>query len=176
MIEALFWAAATSYLVLAVLAAIVIAALVVGYDPLLGFVPVLASYRPIARVIAFVVFGLLCALLDRRAADMRGELAQLRTDLAFSQLQLAAQKAAAADADRLLKASQAAAATAQLKASTYETLILSKPVAPGDHADAALLAVLHGIQPRRGAGSGKSGGTDPARLRGFGKAWPDAGR
>lgn len=175
--ETLFWTLATSYVALSIVAAIVVAALVVGYDPLLKFIPVVGLYIPAAKVIAFLSFGLLCALLDRRSADNRAEVAQLRTDIAFSQAQLANQKATAADKARLADASADAANAAQLKASTYESLILAKPAAAGcDDLDPDLANVLHGIQPRRGSGASKSGGANRARLRGFGKAWSDAGR
>lgn len=178
--ENLFWTLATSYWVLGALTVLLIAALVVGYDPLLKFIPAVGLYSPIGKVVAFFAFGLLCALLNRRTADMRAEVAQLHNDLAFTQSQLGVQKAIADDKARLAAASSDAAASANLKASTYETLLLSKPVDPKkpagcDDADAELLDVLRGIQPRRGTASGRSLGANPARLRGFGKTWPFAG-
>lgn len=173
--DSFLWSLATSYLALSTVAGLVVLALIVGYFPLLKWVPIIGPYVAVARVVAFLAFGLLCGLVDRRAADTRAEVAQLRIDLAFSQVQLANQKAAADDKARLAEASAASAAIAEQKATNYETFVLSAPaVCPGgDDFDGELLRVLHDIKPRRARGPG---GANPKGLRGFGERYFGAAR
>jgi hypothetical protein len=164
MIADWFWWLATSHIALSIVATLLVAALVVGFVPFLKYAPVIGPYVPVAKLAAFLSFGLLCALLDRRSADTRAELSQLRLDLAFSQSQLANQKAAAADKARLAAASGAAAVDAQMKANDYEQRLASRPLG-GCALDDDDVRGLQDIRPRR-AGA-VLGGADSARLRGF---------
>lgn len=162
-----FWTLATSYLALSIVAVVLVAALVVGYFPLLKWVPVIGPYVRVAQLVAFLTFGLLCALLDRQSAGSRAEIARLRVDLAFSEMQLSNQLAAAAVKAKLADASAAAAVDAQMKANNYETRLAARPV--GDCGlDDDDISGMQNIRPRR-AGAVKPGGANPSRLRGIGE-------
>lgn len=116
----LFWTVATSYAVLSALAALLLAGLVVGFAPLLRWLPGLAPYVLLARLVAFLTLAALAFLVGFRVADERAEVKQLKADLAFSRLQLDAQKAAADTAARLRAEAESEAATANQKVSDYE--------------------------------------------------------
>ena len=54
----IFWTIATSYTALCFDAVLLLAALVVGYFPLVKYLPVIGPYVPVARLIAILAFGL----------------------------------------------------------------------------------------------------------------------
>ncbi len=68
----LFWTVATSYVVLGLVGLILLAALVVGYFPLLKWFPVIGSYVPVARLVSTLAMGLLCLLLGFRGSARTG--------------------------------------------------------------------------------------------------------
>jgi len=150
---------ATSNLALGIVGCVLAVALVIGFMPLLSYFPVIGPYVPVAKLVAFLLFGLLCALIDRRSADSREQIATLQKDLAFSRLQLNNSTAAAADKARLDEASKAAAAADDLKAKTYEQWLKTQPASPAGCDDLSDDDVrwLRDIQPRRAAGSIKAG-------------------
>ncbi|WP_316205857.1 hypothetical protein [Bradyrhizobium sp. SZCCHNS1012] len=168
------WSLSTSNLALGIVGCVLAVALVIGFMPLLSYFPVIGPYGPVAKLVAFLLFGLLCALIDRRSADSREQIATLQKDLAFSQLQLNNSTAAAADKARLDEASKAAAAADDLKAKTYEQWLKTQPASPAGCDDLSDDDVrwLRDIQPRRAAGSIKAGHQPASRLRGFGEG-PD---
>lgn len=72
----LFWAIATSYIVLGIVGAVLIAAIIVGYFPLLKWFPVLGEYVPIGKLVSLLAMGLLCGLLATRMTAERYDAAQ----------------------------------------------------------------------------------------------------
>lgn len=123
----LFWTVATSHVALSGLAVLLLAGLVVGFAPLLRWVPGLAPYVLLARLVAFLTLAALAFLIGFRAADERAEVKQLKADLAFSRLQLDAQRQTADTAARLRAAAEADAATANQKVSDYEQRLSTLP-------------------------------------------------
>ena len=95
------WSLATSYLVLSIIGIILLAALIVGYFPLAKYLPVIGPYVEAAKLIAFLLFGLMSFLVATRLSDERAEVKRLKTDLAFTQLQLNTQKQTAEQAQKL---------------------------------------------------------------------------
>jgi hypothetical protein len=170
------WSLATSW-ALWVAVAVLLVALVVGYLPFLDKFPIIGPYVKVARFVAFLTFGLVCALLDRRSADARAEIAQLKRDLSFAELQISNNAATADEKARLAAASLSAAAGAQLKANTYEQWLATRPGAGCALGDDDL-ARMQDIKPRRAVsgGTGKAVGQPLSRLRGFGERLLGAGR
>jgi hypothetical protein len=143
-----------------------------GYLPLADKVPIVGPYARVARLVAFLTFGLVCALVDRRSADARSEIAQLTRDLSFAQTQIQNIAATAADKARLANASATAALVADMKANTYEQWLALQPArkCDDDDLDSDDVRWLSDIKPRRETGSAnRPGGFTFPRLRGFGK-------
>lgn len=100
-ITALFWTLATSYIVLGIIGAVLIAALVVGYFPLLKWFPVIGAYVPLGKLVSLLAMGLLCGLLATRMTSERYDARQAAAKVAILQGRLdAVTKAAEADAAR----------------------------------------------------------------------------
>lgn len=159
------WSLATSWAQWVAVAVLLVS--LVGYFPFADKIPIVGPYARVARLVAFLSFGLVCALVDRRSADGRAEIARLRVDLAFSEMQLSNQLAAAAVKAKLADASAAAAVDAQMKANDYETRLSAHPV--GDCGlDDDDISGMQNIRPRR-AGAVNRGGADPSRLRRIGE-------
>jgi hypothetical protein len=95
----LFWSVATSYLVLSSVALVLMAALIVGYFPMLKWFPVIGQYVPVARLAAFVAVAMLCFLVGFRIADEREEAKSLRLELEAKEVDLTAAEDAAKQAD-----------------------------------------------------------------------------
>jgi hypothetical protein len=68
----------TSYWVLGTIGLVLLAALVVGYFPLLKWFPVLGQYVPVAKLVSLLVTGLLCLLIGVRAMNDHYSLQQAR--------------------------------------------------------------------------------------------------
>lgn len=122
-----FWDIATSYPVLGLVAAAFVAALVVGYFPLLKWFPVIGQYVAAARLVVLISAGLLCFLVGFRISDGRAEAKSLRQELAAKQRDLdAAQQAA--DASDKAKAELAKQAQAdQERIEQYEAALKARP-------------------------------------------------
>ena len=143
-----------------------------GYLPFADNLPIVGPYARVARLVAFLTFGLVCALVDRRSADARSEIAQLKRDLSFAETQIQNNAATAADKARLADASATAALAADMKANTYEQWLALQPASKcvGDDLDGDDVRWLSDIRPRRETRRpDKSGGFHFPRLRGIGK-------
>lgn len=127
----LFWDVATSYPVLGLIGAVFVAALVVGYFPLLKWFPMIGQYVPAARLVVLIAAGLLCFLIGFRVSDGREEAKRLSDSLKFKQLELDTQKETAATAERLRKAAEANADNLAKKVQTYEDELAKKPPGGG---------------------------------------------
>jgi hypothetical protein len=68
----------TSYFVLGAMGLVLLAALVVGYFPLLKWFPVLGQYVPVAKLVSLLATGLLCLLIGVRAMNDHYSLQQAR--------------------------------------------------------------------------------------------------
>lgn len=142
-----------------------------GHLPLAEKLPIVGPYARAARLVAFLTFGLVCALVDRRSADARSEIAQLTRDLNFANAQIQNNAATAADKVRLTDASATAALVADMKVNTYEQWLSLQPArkCDDDDLDSDDVRWLSDIKPRRETGSAKRpGGISLPRLRGFG--------
>ena len=111
----LFWSVATSYAVLSIIATLFLASLIIGFAPLVRFIPGLAPYVMLARLVALFSLAVLAFLIGVRITDERASLKQARIDLAFAELQLDAQKHTAETAERLRMIAETKAAKANQK-------------------------------------------------------------
>jgi hypothetical protein len=141
----LIWSLATSYLALGIIGIVLLAALVVGYFPLAKYLPVIGPYVEAAKLIAFLLFGLLCSLIATRLTDERAEVKRLKTDLAFTQLQLSTQKQTAEQAQKLRELAEQQAAEANQKVTDYEDRLAKSPSGCGCSFDDDDVNSLRGI-------------------------------
>lgn len=91
-----------------------------------GFV--FPQYALVGRLLAPVAFLSLMFLVGFRVADERADKAQLQRDLDFAQVQLANQRAATADKERLRREAQAKADDLDKKVGDYEERLAKLPV------------------------------------------------
>ncbi len=126
-----FWPIATSYAVLSILATLFLAGLVVGFAPLVRFIPGLAPYVMLARLVALIALAVLSFLIGFLVADERAEVERLKADLAFNQLQLNNEKATAETKARLLAKAESDVATANQKVTDYEKRFAKQPAGGG---------------------------------------------
>ena len=106
----LFWTVATSYVVLGAVGVVLVAALIVGYFPLLKWFPVIGEYVPVGKLVSLLAMGLLCGLLGVRVTSERYDANQAAARAAVLEQRLdTLNKANAADA------AQALADAAELK-------------------------------------------------------------
>lgn len=141
----LIWSLATSYLALGIIGIVLLAALVVGYFPLAKYLPVIGPYVEAAKLIAFLLFGLLMFLVATRLTDERAEVKRLKTDLAFTQLQLNTQKQTAEQAQKLRELAEQQAAEANQKVTDYEDRLAKSPSGCGCSFDDDDVNSLRGI-------------------------------
>ena len=94
-----FWNVATSYEALSILGLIWLAAVIVGYAPLIQYVPVIGPYVPVAKFVTLIVAALICFLIGFRIADERETTKNLRDKIAVQQADLDNARKSAADAD-----------------------------------------------------------------------------
>jgi hypothetical protein len=124
----LFWNVATSTLALELDGFVWVAALVVGFFPLLKYVPAIGPYVPAARLVSVLVALLMCFLLGARIADERENIKNLRATVAAQKADLETARRSAADANQ--RASEIEAVTNALRQSDVEYIASLKP-APG---------------------------------------------
>lgn len=123
----LFWDIATSSPVLWFVAAVLGAALIVGYFPLLKWLPMIGQYVPVARLVVILTAALLCFLIGFRVADERAETAALRNKVAAQAIDLEAADEAAKESDKA-KAELAEQAKAdQERIADYAEQLKSRP-------------------------------------------------
>ncbi|HMN11776.1 MAG TPA: hypothetical protein PKD55_05565 [Bellilinea sp.] len=122
-----FWDVATSSIVLSMIALLLIAALVVGYFPLLKWFPVLGQYVPVARLASILVAALLSFLFGYKVADDRAATAALRNELAVARIDLAAAHKAADQADAARRELAAQSITDQVRIEKYAEELKKRP-------------------------------------------------
>jgi putative DNA primase/helicase len=77
----IFWNIAASYTALCFNAVVLLAALVVGYFPLLKYFPVIGPYVPVARLVAILVMMLMALLVRFRMSGERKTMTNLRPEI-----------------------------------------------------------------------------------------------
>lgn len=145
MMASLFWTIATSYTALTIDGIILLAAAVVGYFPLARYLPVVGAYVEAAKLLFAVMLFVTGVVIGHRIADEGAELARVKTDLAFSQLQLDAQKQSAETAAKLRQQIDEQNATLQKKVTDYEAELATRPDAAGCNLDDNDINGLRGI-------------------------------
>lgn len=140
-----FWSVVTSDLAFWIGGIILMAAAVVGWFPLLRWFPVLGAYVPLARAVFMVMLFLVGVCLGHRLADESAALKQAQQDLAFSRLQLDAQRQSADTAAKLRADAEAKAATANQKVTEYEERLSKLPESCGCAFDDGDVRSLHDI-------------------------------
>ncbi|MHC2251472.1 outer membrane murein-binding lipoprotein Lpp [Bradyrhizobium embrapense] len=93
----LFWSLATSNILLGADLLLLLAAAVVGYFPLVGYIPAVAPYVKAARLVVALVALLMAFLIGFRAADEREEAKSLRSTIAAQRADLENSRKARAD-------------------------------------------------------------------------------
>lgn len=141
----LFWTIATSQTALWIDGAILLVAAVIGWFPLLKWFPLIGTYVPLARAVFVVVLFVFGVCIGHRIADESAALARVKTDLAFSQLQLDAQKQSAETAAKLRQQIDEQNATLQKKVTDYEAELATRPDAAGCNLDDNDINRLRGI-------------------------------
>lgn len=129
MIADLFWNVATSYAVLGILAAVLVAAFVVSRTPgiVTRFWPQAYVYAKAAGLVQVAAAALLFFLVGFRVADERAETKQLKNDLAFKELQIETAEGTARDAERLKEEAEARAAQAKGQLDDFRKTFGNKP-------------------------------------------------
>jgi hypothetical protein len=157
------WDVATSHPVLLLIAAVAVAALVVGHFPVIGRIPALAPYVVLSRFVSVLAAALLMFLIGFRVADNRAERAQMEFDLNWHRLQLEQQEATAKDAERLKDEAQNEAREAKGKLDDYRARF-------GDRPDAVCAFTLDDLERLRALRRSRRGQSpDFPRLREFGR-------
>lgn len=141
----LFWSVVTSDLAFWIGGAILLLSAVVGWFPLLRWFPLLGAYVPLARAVFLVMLFLVGVCLGHRLSDESAALKQAQQDLAFSRLQLDAQRQSADTAAKLRADAEAKAATANQKVTEYEERLSKLPESCGCAFDDGDVRSLHDI-------------------------------
>ena len=123
----LFWDIATSYLALAIDGVVLIAALVVGYFPLLKYLPAIGPYVPAAKLVSFLMAGLMCFLIGFRVSDDRAEAKTLRSEIAARTIDLNAAQDAARQADEARAQLAEQTKQDQERIADYEKALKARP-------------------------------------------------
>lgn len=127
MLGDLFWNIATSMPVLGGIGLVLGAALVVGYFPLLKWIPTIGQYVPVARMVVLLAAALLCFLVGFRVSDEREEAKSLKLKLAAASIDLTAAHDAADKADAARKESAAKATAAEKRIADYADKLKKRP-------------------------------------------------
>ncbi|MDB5618380.1 hypothetical protein [Tardiphaga sp.] len=128
----MFWKIATSDYALAFDTIVfVLALLVSGVDKIATWLPWLKPYTAWGRPVSYIALGALALSIGHRLSDESAELARVKIDLAFSNLQLETQRQTADTAARLRTEAEASAATANQKVTDYEERLSKLPTACG---------------------------------------------
>lgn len=141
----LFWSIACSDWALGFDLLLLIVALVIGHMPFAGNIPAIAPYVVAARFVAYLILAIMMLCIGHRLADESAALKQVKMDLAFSRLQLDAQRQSADTAAKLRADAEAKAATANQKVIDYEERLSKLPESCGCALDDDDVNSLRGI-------------------------------
>jgi hypothetical protein len=127
-----FWNVATSFPALGLNGLLLLAAGVVGWLPLLKYLPGIGAYAPAARLIAVLVALVMCFLIGFHVADEREEAKNLRATLAAREADLENSRKARAD-DALRSAAIERGADARSKSdAAYIAKLEASSICPFD--------------------------------------------
>lgn len=140
-----FWWIATSDWAFGIDFLLLIVALVIGHMPFAGKIPVIAPYVVAARFAAYLILAVMMLCVGHRLSDESAALKQAQQDLAFSRLQLDAQRQSADTAAKLRADAEAKAATANQKVTEYEERLSKLPESCGCALDDDDVNSLRGI-------------------------------
>jgi hypothetical protein len=141
----LFWIIVTSNPALWTLAVIAVVAGVVSLLPLRLVPTSIAPYVVLAKVAALTALFVLGLCIGHRLADERAEVARLKSQVEWQRIQMEAQDAAAADAERFRKEAEAKADAANQKVADYEDKLSKQPAGCGCDLDDADVDSLRDI-------------------------------
>lgn len=129
MLSDLFWDAATSSVVLGVLVLIGVVAFVVAHVPAFAarIYPPIAAYSRAAALVQVLAWALLCFLIGFRIADERMATRQLKSDLAFKEMQIDQAEETAKNAERLKAEADAKAKEAMGQLDDYRKRFGANP-------------------------------------------------
>jgi hypothetical protein len=94
----MLWEIATSDLVLSLLGLVLLTAAVVGWFPLLKYLPAIGAYVPASRLVAVLVLVAIAFLIGFRTSDERESMEKLRATLAAREADIAIAGKSATDA------------------------------------------------------------------------------
>ncbi|KRR21921.1 hypothetical protein CQ13_07750 [Bradyrhizobium retamae] len=159
-----FWDVATSFPALGLNGLLLLVAGVVGWFPLLKYLPGIGSYVPAARLVAVMVALLICFLVGFRVADEREEAKNLRATLAAREADLENSRKARAD-DALRSAAIERGADARSKSDAeYISALEASSACPFDPGDARG-GRPGGLRPFSAGGASRSLAPAPAGAR-----------
>lgn len=123
-----FWWIGTSDTALAILVIVFVAALLLSeVDRIAVWLPWLKPFTAWGRPVSYLALGAFCLFSGYRISDESAALRQAKIDLAFSQLQLNAQKQTAETATKLRAEAEAKVEQANQKVSDYEARLAQRP-------------------------------------------------
>lgn len=134
-----FWEIATSYFALAIIGTLLAAELVVGYFPLLKWLPILGDYVRLAKLLSFASLAILSLLIGFRISDEREEAKSLRLQLAAKSIDINAANAAADRHDADVAKSAERLKNADQRIAQYADELKKRPVDPKKPLDACIL-------------------------------------
>lgn len=130
MISDMFWDLATSDVSLAIMAALLLAAFVIGHVPLIGrLIPQSDPYIEAAKLAAPLLAAALFISIGYRIADERADLRNAKFELQWKDNQLKQQAQTAQDAQTLADQATQRADTLQSKVDEYAEELAKQPVA-----------------------------------------------
>lgn len=122
-----FWDLVTSLFSLSIGGGLFLVAAVVGWLPLLKYVPVVGSFIPFARVVAVLVGVVLCFLVGFRVADEREAAKILRAKIAAQRADLENSRKATVDEAKRAGEIEAMANDQRKRDHDYITSLEAKP-------------------------------------------------
>lgn len=148
----LFWMVATSTLAIELAAVLLLVAVVVGWFPLVKYLPAIGAYVPVARLVSIALLAAMSFSIGFRTSDERENMDKLRATLAIRDRDLAIAAKSAADAKRRADESEAAANAQRQEDADY---IASLAPADGCGFDPGLGGVPRGMRARAAAGKSR---------------------
>lgn len=145
----IFWTIATSYTALCFDAVVLLAALVVGFFPLLKYFPVIGPYVPEARFVALVMIALMAFLIGFRIADERDAMKNLKAEVEAKTVDLDATIDAEKEASAARAELAAQAVADQERITGYEAALKSRKVCDDTLSDDDRRWMRHGPAGRK---------------------------
>ena len=149
MISDIFWTVVTSKPALWLDTLLLLAALIVGFFPLIKFIPVIGPYVEPSRFAALLIALSICFLLGFRVSHERQTAAILRVTLAAKQADLENARKSLADENQRAKQIEAAADAQHQSDTQYIASLQARPACALDDGD---LRNLRGLRQHAPSG------------------------